>query len=150
MSSLKREVIFLFGAGASVDAGIPDTYNFVSEFEIFIKKEHSELSELLTNIKNICETFNKKDHTKDNQQSVDIEQLLGILRRLATKEKDLLLAFYEEKKFSLKVDEKAFIDLQVTLEDFIREKVVAKEENLAYLQELLSFDPPIEIFSHKL
>ena len=29
----KQDVVFFFGAGASVDAGIPDTYSFAEVFE---------------------------------------------------------------------------------------------------------------------
>lgn len=142
MSENKREVIFLFGAGASVDAEIPDTYTFVEEFESYIKREHPKLFDSLSKIKKVCESFNGKDNCK-----VDIEQLLGIVRRLTNRDSDLLLAFYEEKKFSLDVAEENFGKLQTILEDFIRERVIAKEEKLKYLQELLNFDTPLEIYS---
>ena len=143
----KKEVIFLFGAGASVDAEIPDTYTFVEEFESHIKKEHSHLYEPLLQIKKICEGFNGRDCSSEKQQKVDIEQLLGILRRLTSREEDLLLSFYDQKNFCLTFEEKIFSELQIRLEDFIRETVIAKEENLKYLQELLNFDTPLEIYS---
>lgn len=145
--SLNREVIFLFGAGASVDAGIPDTYTFVELFESYIKREHEELFEPLSKIKNICGLFNVNQCSSGTQKKVDIEQLLGILRRLTNREKDLLLAFYEGKKFGLTYKQEIFADLQRILEDFIREKVIAQEANLKYLEELLNFDTPIEIYS---
>jgi len=38
-SSKKNEVIFFFGAGASVDAGISDTYTFAEKFEEHISPD---------------------------------------------------------------------------------------------------------------
>ena len=35
----RQDVIFFFGAGASVDAGIPDTYEFVEGFKSYIRKK---------------------------------------------------------------------------------------------------------------
>lgn len=142
--STQAGVIFLFGAGASVDAGIPDTYTFVKAFQDFIKQEYPALLEPLLQIINTCEKTNSKDQ-KTNK--VDVEQLLGILRRLTSRENDLLLAFYEPKNFCLKWGEADFFKLQTLLEDFIREQVIAKEDDLTYLQELLNFDTPLEIFS---
>ncbi len=145
MSATKKEVIFLFGAGASVDAQIPDTYTFVNEFESYVRREHPDMLEPLSKIKNVCNSFNAKEFQSGNS-AVDIEQLLGIIRRLIEREKDLLLNFYK-KEFMLNYDSETFSKLQRLLEDFIREKVIAKEENLRYLQELLNFDTPIEIYS---
>ena len=147
MSATKREVIFLFGAGASVDAGIPDTYTFVEEFESYVKREQPELFDPLSKIKNVCEAFNGKEDRCEKKLKVDIEQLLEILRRLTNRDSDLLLTFYAEKTFTLKMSKQIFIELQALLEDFIRERVIASEENLKYLQPLLNFDTPIEIYS---
>jgi hypothetical protein len=143
----ESEVIFLFGAGASVDAGIPDTYTFVVDFEEYIKQNHPELSELLSEILSIREKFNEKTCSKQRCQ-VDVEQLLETLRRLIDRENDSLLVFYKEKKFWIAADQKSFVALKTILENFIREKVIIEEESkLGYLRELLNFDKPIEIFS---
>ena len=53
-------VIFLFGAGASVDADIPDTYKFVTDFEEHVKQQYPKLFDLLSTILKAREEFNEK------------------------------------------------------------------------------------------
>ncbi len=143
----KTDVIFLFGAGASVDAGIPDTYKFVVDFEDYIKEYQWEFYNLLLTIIEVREEFNEKVYGK-KQRQVDVEQLLEILRRLIEKEKDPILDFYEEKKFRITTRQSNFVELKRLLENFIREKAIIKDESkLEYLKELLNFNRPIEIFS---
>ena len=89
----KTDVIFLLGAGASVDAGVPDTYQFVIDFKKYIQQNHPDFYDLLLSIIKIREAFNKKSNGK-KQHQVDVEQLLEILRRLIDKETDPLLEFY--------------------------------------------------------
>lgn len=144
--SAKREIIFLFGAGASIDAGIPDTYKFVEDFAAHIKSNYPQLSKSLSNIIKIRESYNKRIYGSEKQR-VDVEQLLDTLRRLINREKEPLLDFYEEKQFCKDLPENDFSEMQKLLEDFIREKVIAKEEKLEYLKGLLKFDTPIEIYS---
>jgi NAD-dependent SIR2 family protein deacetylase len=38
----RQDVVFFFGAGASVDAGIPDTYEFVEDFKNYIQPKASD------------------------------------------------------------------------------------------------------------
>lgn len=146
---LGEDIIFFLGAGASVDAGIPDTYQFVEDFKRIIKKKDSGLSEQLLRILEIREGFNEINFGA-KEKEVDVEQLLETLSRLANKDKDVLLDFYEEKLLNkgLKQDAQVFQKLRRLLEDFIREKVVVEEEKeLEYLKELLKFKTPLEIFS---
>jgi NAD-dependent SIR2 family protein deacetylase len=141
------DTIFLFGAGASVDAGIPDTYTFVSEFEEYINQHHSDFRELLSSIVKIRKKFNQRINDKDESE-VDIEQLLDTIRRLIERENEPLLDFYTEKRFSLNVEQNKFTKIKDLLENFIRERVIIEDESkLEYLKELLKFDKPIEIYS---
>jgi len=41
-NSLQTDVVFLLGAGASVPAGVPDTYAFVNEFQEHIRGKGEE------------------------------------------------------------------------------------------------------------
>ena len=143
----KPDVIFFFGAGASVDAGIPDTYKFVKGFERYIKKEDLRLYEQLKKILEIREEFNKRNFGSKKKQ-VDVEQLLDTLERLINKNKEPLLEFYEKKKFNANIDEDSFSKLKKHLQAFIREKVIVRnEERLEYLKELLNFETPLEVYS---
>jgi hypothetical protein len=142
----KQDVIFFFGAGASVDAGIPDTYTFAKDFEDYIKSEYMQLYPALLKIIERRELFNKKDN--DLKPQVDVEQLLDTLRRLTNKDKEPLLDFYDEKKFCPMLDVNACLELKNILEIFIRKKVIVRDSKmLDYLKELLKFDAPLEIYS---
>lgn len=143
--SVRREVIFLFGAGASVDADIPDTYQFVEDFKNHVKQNHSQLYDALLKIIQVREGFNQNFY--GSEKKVDIEELLDTLQRLISKDKEPLLDFYEAKEFWSTLEENHFPELKTHLEDFVRERVIAKEENLEYLKELLNFDSPLEIYS---
>ena len=141
----KQDVIFFFGAGASVDAGIPDTYAFAKDFEDYIKNTHARLYSHLLKIIERREQFNKNNGLK---AQVDVEQLLDTLRRLINRDKEPLLDFFDGKQFCSNLENSACLDLKMLLENFIREKVIVKEtEKLDYLKELLKFDMPLEIYS---
>ena len=143
----KTNTVFLFGAGASVDAGIPDTYDFVKVFEEYVNQHHKEFSEILSKIMEVREKFNERILGKEAKK-IDIEQLLDTTRRLIQRNNDPLLEFYNEKRFSIEAGENNFSELKELLENFIRERVIIEEETkLEYLKELLKFDKPIEIFS---
>jgi hypothetical protein len=143
----KTDVIFLFGAGASVDAGIPDTYTFIVDFKKYVKQFYPEFSDLLSTVIDVREKYNEKRYGKEHCQ-VDIEQLLETLSRLIDRETDPLLDFYCEKKFSIANKQDDFVELKKRLENFVRVCVTIEDESkLEYLKELLSFDKPLEIFS---
>lgn len=142
-----QDVIFFFGAGASVDAGVPDTYGFVTDFTACIQSTHLELHETLSEILKVRETFNEKVYGPE-RKCVDVEQLLDILRRLIDREQEPLLNFYPEKKFCLNSEQSTFLALKTLLENYIRENVIIKDlHKLLYLQEILNFETPIEIYS---
>jgi hypothetical protein len=143
----KQDVIFFFGAGASVDASIPDTYGFAVQFSEHVKNCHSDLFTTLLKIIELREKFNESDNCLKTK-TIDIEQLLDTLRRLTLKEKEPLLYFFEDKKFCDTIESAACFKLKDTLESFIREKVVVRDnDKLQYLRELLKFDTPLEIYS---
>jgi hypothetical protein len=144
-----KNVVFFFGAGASVDADVPNTYQFVNDFEFYMREKDSELYKLLLKILEIREQFNEQNFETEKKQ-VDVEQLLDTLNQLIERDKDVLLCFYDQKVFNPNVTEDAekLQELKRLLEDFIREKVIVKEEKkLEYLKELLKFSFPLEIYS---
>jgi hypothetical protein len=142
---VEQDIIFFFGAGASVDADVPDTYTFAIEFEEFIKNEHPKLAIQLRKIIEKREQFNKRSQFSEH---VDVEQLLDTLRRLTNKEKEPLLQFYDQKEFCPDVDDISCSNLKKILESFIRERVTVRDpKRIEYLKELLKFDSPLEIYS---
>lgn len=140
------DILFLFGAGASIDAGVPGTYRFVGEFQKKFQKSSKEY-ELLKEILEIRREFNALS-LKLEKTPVDVEQLLETFHRLVDKDKEILLRFYMRPKFRFTESEtQCILKLKQMLETFIREKVIADKENLEYLTELLKFEQPLEIFT---
>jgi len=141
-----NDVIFFFGAGASIDAGIPDTYTFVEEFSAEIDSKHSTMYFPLERILEIRKKFNEKHYGK---AEVDVEQLLVTLEHLENMDDEILLDFYEEKRLDTDIKHRDVCYLRDLLEEFIRKRAIVKEEQyLDYLKELLKFIPPsLEIYS---
>lgn len=122
------KVVFFIGAGASVAAGVPDTYSFVDEFKENIQEEDKKGT-----IEKIIETLKSWKNS-----NIDIELLLETLTKLENKEQEPLLQFYEDGNFILK-DAFQKKPLIKDLKDFIKSKAIVSEENVQYLQPLLAF-----------
>lgn len=122
------EVVFFLGAGASVAAGVPDTYAFVDEYiksiQDPIKKE---------TIEKIVQTLKEWKYS-----NVDIELLLETLTKLDNKEREPLLQFYKNGNFVLEgnSEKKPLIS---GLRDFIKTKAIVSEDKIQYLRPLLDF-----------
>ena len=144
---IKHDTIFFFGAGASVDAGIPDTYRFVDDFLNDVEEKNPTLFSSLNEIISIRKKFNERTLGKDKAR-VDVEQLLSTLEHLKTKDNEILLEFFGNETCKMEIDDKVVSKLKSSLEEFIRKVVVVKDEiKLDYLKELLNFKFPLEIYS---
>src|SRR5574341_158103 len=120
------EVVFFLGAGASVAAGVPDTFSFVDEYINSIEETDKK-----DTIKKIVETLEKWKGTK-----IDVELLLETLTKLKNKEQEPLLRFYNGGDFILRgyYEKESLID---DLKDFIKSKAIVSEDKIQYLQSLL-------------
>ena len=111
------EVVFFFGAGASVAAGVPDTYSFVKEFIRFIESSHDRGKKItIENIVEVLKSWRNSD--------IDVELLLETLTKLKDRYQEPLLQFFENLEFILK--EEVYIDKQPLIEDlkdFIKSKI---------------------------
>jgi hypothetical protein len=140
LDSKVTDTIFFFGAGASVDANVPDTYAFVQEFVSYLERDFPTYFQTISKIIKIL--------TEEYDKSIDIEKLIECLQLLIKREYHQLLAFYETPKCRINYSQKHLQDIMDKLQDFIRQKVIIKDEsNLEYLKELLNFDYPLEIYS---
>jgi len=133
------QVIFLLGAGASVAAGVPDTYSFVNEF--IDNVQGTDKKETIEKIVQILKNWKNSD--------IDVELLLETLTKLENKDQEPLLLFYEGGSFILQryTEKKPLID---DLKDFIKSKAIVSEEKIRYLYPLLGFieeSRPIDIIS---
>lgn len=122
------EVVFFLGAGASVCAGVPDTYSFVKKFMDEVSGTEKEET-----VRKIVETLISWKRT-----DIDIELLLEALTKLQNKEGEPLLQFYEGRDFILKgyFEKNPIIG---DLKDFIKSKAIVTEEKIQYLQPLIGF-----------
>lgn len=141
-------ILFLLGAGASVKANVPTTYEMVDKFLAKIQSVGEDSYKALLDIKTTLEKYNLENQ---NTNSVDVEQLLATLEELENREKNPLLRFYEfsENQYRLQgYPEKG--DLAKALKRFIREIAVVRKEKVGYLLPLLDFVEdfkPLDIFS---
>jgi len=139
-TSASSQVVFLLGAGASVKAGVPDTFRFVEEFRQSIINNEDRKT-----IDRIIETL-RTWHESD----IDVELLLETLTKLDTKEQEPLLRFFTGGKFILSgyPEKRPIIE---DLKDFIKRKaIIESQEKIRYLDPLLGFveeHKPLNIFS---
>ena len=145
------EVVFLLGAGASKAAGVPTMYEFVDQF--MDKMELEGDGEGFEHLEYVYARLSKWQRTqpdpKPDGKRVDLELLLGTLRRLNNLKEEPLTAFYEENE-EISGSCKIRIKLQEELEDFIRQKCLVEPEKIEYLKPLRDFCAkyrPLHIFS---
>lgn len=134
------EVVFFFGAGASVAAGVPTTFSFVNEFVDSIQDPDKR-----STIKKIVETLETW-----KKEKIDIELLLDTLTKLQEKDQEPLLPFFPGGTYILKdfYEKEPLIN---DLKDFIKSKaIVESEERIRYLEpfrELIEESRPLDIIS---
>ena len=130
----------MLGAGASVKAGVPDTFKFVSDFEDSLTNEGKK--HLVQKIVGTLYAWQQSD--------IDVELLLDTLTKLDAKDQEPLLRFYEGGEFILRgyPEKRPIIE---DLKDFIKKKtIVDNQDKIRYLDPLLGFveeHRPLSIFS---
>ena len=136
-----NEIVFFLGAGASVAAGVPETFGMVDSFKERISSQPGNLHAL----NKIVDILKRNDeHGK-----VDIELLLETIERLDNRDKDILLKFFNITNYVLEgyVDKKP---LKEELKDFIKESGIVEGSKIRYLEPLLGFiaeNRPLDVFS---
>ncbi len=135
-------IAFFLGAGASIKAGVPDTFSFVADFIGSLKKE---LKEQVEQIVNIIEEWGQKQNPP---KKVDIELLLEALQTLSNKEQEILIPFINNPQLKLSnIDPAALLML---LRNFIKNKVIVDIENIKYMEPLRAFIQeynPLDVYS---
>jgi len=149
-----NEMMFFLGAGASIEAGVPDTIGFIygqkekggiQGFREYLKEnkmdEESDVFEIILTI------LQQKIDNSINDVKIDIELVLGTINTLNKKEEYELVYFYDQNTFKFKIEEEQIlIDLENLLKGFIRRNVVVNKSEISYLAPLTEFKP-INIFS---
>jgi len=145
-AGVNSEVIFFLGAGASVKAGVPDTFGLVDAFREKIASQPENLR-ALNKILDILKEWKREQG--DMEGKVDIELLLETIERLENRNQDILLKFHNISSYALEgyANKKPLKD---ELKDFIKEVGIVKGKKILYLEPLLGFiaeHRPLDVFS---
>ena len=135
------EVAFFFGAGASVEAGVPDTAGLMDDFvDSLPSGEVGPVREFLSNLSAWA-------HAQGPPRLVDVELVLETLQQAVNWKTDPLAAFVQGE---FEVEGVTPGDLLRSLRDFIKERVMVQAENIKYLAPLRGFVDeyrPLNVFS---
>ncbi len=145
----QNEVVFFLGAGASKEAGVPDTVSFIygekekDGIQGFIEYlEGKKLDNELNVLKIILKTLEEKGNS-----TIDIELVLGTIIALNKKKNFELVYFYDPNTFKFNSEEEQILSkLEPLLKGFIRKNVVVDKNAIRYIAPLTEFKP-INIFS---
>lgn len=141
-------VLFFFGAGASVAAGIPPTEPMVEKFLDSIrgnKLAHRTLTSIVSRLA-------KWSKSSPGRPATDIELLLEVLGKLQRPEDDPVTLFYSGGKYDL-ADDYPKSNLIQNLRDFMKAICLVGSGHADYLRPLRQFlveSKPIRIFTVKL
>jgi hypothetical protein len=124
------DVAFFFGAGASVEAKVPDTAGLLRDFIDSLPNEKAEaVTIFLSRLKSWA-------HTQDPRRLVDIELVLETLQHAVNWKEDPLAAFVRGE---LEVDGVESEQLLRSLRDFVKDRVMVTADNIKYLAPLRGF-----------
>lgn len=141
------DILFFLGAGASVGAGVPDTFGLVDKFKELIKSDEKKYN-TVEKIVSILEDW-KKNVQHEKNGKVDIELLLETFDRLDNRDQDMLLEFFKITEYLLS-DYSKKKPLKEELKDFIIKAGIVDSKHIKYLEPLLVFiaeNRPIDVFS---
>lgn len=141
---LSSEVVFFLGAGASVPAGVPDTYSFVSEFKNSLEENDRKVIEYIES------KLIEGKKRKGEEQRVDIELLMEALDKLTRKDDEILLHILGITNIKLSVDQSKWPFLLEKTKTFVKQKTIVPADRVKYLEPVLGFVEeyhPLDIFS---
>jgi hypothetical protein len=131
------DVAFLLGAGASVEAQVPDTVHLIQDF--------AEQTTWATQIQTLLKEL--REWAKTQGRVVDVELVLETLQRLADWPQEPLAALQRQPVEINGIEPRKVLE---ALRDFIKQKVVVDPEKTAYLDPLRGFvdsEKPLSVYS---
>jgi len=140
-------IVFLLGAGASKEAGVPLTFEFVDEYRKSLKRVDSPLLKPFDLIVGLLNQALSKEASAPAK--CDIEAVLSALDTL-TKSPLHINALFERRPDTAEVKPEEVTALRQGVEQFIRERGIAGYERLVYLIPFLRFLKdfgPIRVFT---
>ena len=131
------DVAFLLGAGASVEAQVPDTVHLIQDFAKHTRWG-AQIQPLLKKL---------QEWAKTQRRVVDVELVLETLQRLADWPEEPLAALQRQPVAVDGIEPRKVLE---ALRDFIKRKVVVDPEKTAYLDPLRGFvdsEKPLCVYS---
>ncbi len=144
-TSRSEEIVILLGAGASVNAGVPDTFTMVEKFQERVK-DNVQSYNLLHRVIDTLQNYLRKNNKQADR--VDVEFLLEALEKLGNRETDVILDFFRSNEYLLEGHDVSLLTDQ--LKEFIKDVAIVGEDKVDYLNPMLSFintHYPVNIFS---
>jgi len=129
-------VVFLLGAGASVDAGCPTVVNLVEGFQRFVEKDDPKCAAALSAI---VELMRESPAVRDHRLLVDVELLLATIRALSDRENNLLSPFVRHWRQAVSECAPSLSQLDKLLQRFIRQQCTVNPKRVKYLWPIVDF-----------
>ncbi len=134
-------MVFFFGSGASIPAGISGVVGLVEDFKKWLeregKQEHLDITEKILRV--------IQSSSRIDNNTVDIEKLLDITERLENADKDIFLDFYEnyvpllKKSIGYHLISTDNNYLTEEIKKFIKITFTGKKLDIRYLKPLIHF-----------
>jgi len=133
-----NEIIFFFGAGISVPAGVPTTFRFVKEFEEYLTERDKSLHSKFEEIKDLIKESNVMG--KKRGEEPDIEMIYEFLNRLYNHKNELVLIICENYERNIaRFDKQTIRKLIDELKMFIKSQTYVEIDKTHYLNGLRKF-----------
>lgn len=129
---LKPDIVLFFGAGASVEAGVPTTFDFVKEFKESLEENQKEI------VNQIEDELKQWLQKKTKNTSVDVELLMETFDKLIRRDDEPLLVFYEARKAELEkiLRKEKLLD---KLKNYVKKRAKVPKEKCRYLDPFRGF-----------
>ena len=127
-----NDVMFFLGAGASVEADVPDTLKFIEDFE------HDVVQNQDTDVQKAYKWM--KSRLKESPRQLDLELLLESLERLQNDKlrKDVLSVFLSSPK-ELEDYRSSLESLNDLLREYVRKRMIVSPEETKHMDPIIAF-----------
>ncbi len=148
MTQDSPKVVFLLGAGASVDAGCPTVFELVESFRQFVESAGTKAEVAALDF--ILARLNDFEPIREGRRILDVELLLSTVQLLSERGDNPLSAFASSWTADLRRAQTHLSRLLQLLEEHIRAKCTVSASALGYLaplRDFVSYYQELDVFS---